>query len=132
MFSRVVAFCLFAWLTILAAANCPSPTTVTVTATTTLSGPTATVTIAPDQCNTGSTVCCQSTASADSSVVGILLGLLGVVLDDLNVLVGLTCDPLTIGGVGSSSTCSQQPLCCENDTFEGLIAIGCVALNINL
>ncbi|PBK98610.1 hypothetical protein ARMGADRAFT_584951 [Armillaria gallica] len=60
-----------------------------------------------------------------------LLGLLGVVLSDVTALVGITCTPITIVGVGSTA-CSQQTVCCQNNTFNGLIAIGCVPINISL
>ena len=72
-----------------------STTTVTVTATATATEPVS-------QCNTGSLQCCNSVQSASSSGVPGLLGLLGIVLQDLNVLVGLTCSPLDILGLGNA------------------------------
>ncbi|KAK7027267.1 hypothetical protein VNI00_015356 [Paramarasmius palmivorus] len=83
------------------------------------------------QCNTGPIQCCNSLLDAGSDPVTAILGLLGVVLQDLNVQVGLTCTPVTVGGAGGV-TCSSTPLCCSNNTFNGLIAIGCVPVNINL
>ena len=53
-------------------------------------------------CSTGSLQCCNSVQSAKSSAVGVILGLLGIVLQDLNVDVGLTCTPITIIGIGNS------------------------------
>ncbi|TFK96593.1 hydrophobin, partial [Pterulicium gracile] len=76
--------------------------------------------------------CCNSVQKAsDKGPVGLLLGLLGVVIKDLNVLVGLTCSLITGIGAGSSG-CNAQPVCCENNTFNGLIAIGCIPIIINL
>ncbi|KAI3595863.1 hydrophobin [Moniliophthora roreri] len=60
-----------------------------------------------------------------------VLGLLGVTLTDLNVLVGLTCSPVTILG-GIFGGCSATPVCCENNSFGGVIAIGCVPVNLSL
>jgi hypothetical protein len=54
---------------------------------------------------------------ASSSSVGIILGLLGIVLKDLNVLVGLTCSPITVIGVGTGNSCSANVVCCENNSF---------------
>ncbi|THU77680.1 hydrophobin-domain-containing protein [Dendrothele bispora CBS 962.96] len=115
----------------------PTPTTITVTnppitTTVTVVTPPATTTIASGgQCNTGSLQCCNSVQKASSSGVGLLLGLLGVVLGDVNVLVGVTCSPLSVIGVGGNS-CTAQPVCCENNNFNGVIAIGCTPININL
>ncbi|KAG7442193.1 fungal hydrophobin, partial [Guyanagaster necrorhizus] len=82
-------------------------------------------------CSSGDLQCCTSVQSGDSSAVSALLGLLGVVLSDVTALVGITCIPITIVGVGSTG-CNQQTVCCENNSFNGLIAIGCVPINIEL
>ena len=58
---------------------------------------------------------------ASSKDVTTLLGLLGIVLDDLNVLVGLTCSPISVVGVGSGSACSATPVCCENNSFVSIL-----------
>ncbi|KAF5350887.1 hypothetical protein D9758_010489 [Tetrapyrgos nigripes] len=104
--------------------NPPVTTTVTVTA------PATTVT-SVSQCNTGTINCCNSLERADSSVVGVLLGLLGVVLQGVEGLVGITCSPINILGIGQNE-CASQPVCCENNNFSGIIAIGCVPINISL
>jgi hypothetical protein len=55
------------------------------------------------QCNTGPVQCCNSVEKADSADATKILGLLGVVLQDLNVLVGITCTPISVIGVGGDS-----------------------------
>ncbi|KAH7905555.1 fungal hydrophobin-domain-containing protein [Hygrophoropsis aurantiaca] len=84
------------------------------------------------QCNTGSAYCCDSVQSATSSQVTTLAALLGIVLGDITGQVGLTCSPLTIIGTGSGADCNQEPVCCTNDQFNGLINLGCSPLNLNL
>lgn len=69
-------------------------TTVTVTA------PASTATQPASQCNTGDIQCCQSVQSSSSPAAAGLLGLLGVVVQGVAVPVGLTCDPISVIGVG--------------------------------
>jgi hypothetical protein len=60
---------------------------------------------------------CNSVQAASSDAASKLLGLLGVVVQDLNVLVGITCTPITVIGAGGNS-CSTQTVCCENNNFS--------------
>ncbi|KAK7444490.1 hypothetical protein VKT23_015171 [Stygiomarasmius scandens] len=83
------------------------------------------------QCNTGPIQCCNSVQEANSSGLAGLLGLLGVVLGPITGQVGVTCSPISVIGVGGNS-CSAQPVCCENNSFNGIIALGCTPININL
>ncbi|ETW76644.1 fungal hydrophobin [Heterobasidion irregulare TC 32-1] len=94
--------------------------------------PVARDTIPASQCNTGDLQCCNTVENADSPSAAALLGLLGVVVQGLDVLVGLTCTPITVIGVGSGANCVQQPVCCENNNFNGLINIGCTPVNLGL
>ncbi|KAK0218795.1 hydrophobin-251 [Armillaria novae-zelandiae] len=86
-----------------------------------------------DSCTTGAVQCCQSVESAGSTttLTSTLLGLLGVVIGDLGVNVGLTCSPISVIGVGGNS-CSAQTVCCENNSFNGVVAIGCTPINVGL
>ncbi|KAH9846232.1 fungal hydrophobin [Lenzites betulinus] len=77
-------------------------------------------------CNTGPIQCCNSVGKANDDVFSAILGLLGMVLDP-DVLVGVTCSPLSGVGVGGSS-CSATPVCCENNSEGGLISIGCIPI----
>ncbi|THH11957.1 hypothetical protein EW146_g7871 [Bondarzewia mesenterica] len=84
------------------------------------------------QCNTGDLQCCNTVESASAPSAATLLGLLGIVLQGVDVLVGLTCTPITVIGLGSGADCVQQPVCCENNNFNGLINIGCTPVNLGL
>ncbi|RDB17186.1 Hydrophobin-1 [Hypsizygus marmoreus] len=84
----------------------------------------------PGQCNTGPIQCCNKVTNSKDPVASLLAGLLGIVLG-ADVAVGLTCSPLSVIGIGGNS-CTQQPVCCQNNSFNGLIAIGCTPININL
>ena len=53
-------------------------------------------------CSTGPIQCCNSVQSAKSPAAAGLLSLLGIVLQNLDVDVGLTCSPITVVGVGSN------------------------------
>ncbi|KAJ4485426.1 hydrophobin 2 [Lentinula aciculospora] len=80
-------------------------------------------------CSTGPVQCCDSVQSANSSGgIAAILGLLGIVLQDLNVNVGLTCSPITV--IGTSSSCSAQAVCCEDNSHGGLISIGCLPVTL--
>ncbi|KAF8896272.1 fungal hydrophobin-domain-containing protein [Infundibulicybe gibba] len=91
------------------------------------------------QCNVDNVQCCKSTEEAHSltpetkSLLGGLLGgggLLSVVLGSLDAQVAKGCSPLSI--VGSGNSCSNQPVCCENNSFNGVVALGCTPINISL
>ena len=66
-------------------------------------------TIAPSQCNTGPIQCCNSVEKASNPAVSTLLGLLGIVLGDVDALVGVTCSPITVIGGGSSGWYDPLP-----------------------
>ena len=42
---------------------------------------------------------------------------LGVVLQDPTVLVGLTCTPVTVIGVGGVGTCDVNAVCCQDNSY---------------
>ena len=58
-----------------------------------------------NQCNTGAAQCCNSTADAKQPVVSSLLGLLGVVVQDITGQIGVNCSPITVVGVAGNSWC---------------------------
>ncbi|EPT04787.1 hypothetical protein FOMPIDRAFT_82769 [Fomitopsis schrenkii] len=106
-------------LTVAAAPNAQwgEPTkTVTVTAT-----PTAT---SSSDCNTGGGAqCCQNVGDSSSPGMSGILGLLGIVLEGIDELVGVNCSPVVVG-----QDCSNTPVCCEESGVGDLISIGCIVL----
>ncbi|KAF6756265.1 fungal hydrophobin-domain-containing protein [Ephemerocybe angulata] len=87
--------------------------------------------IPPSQCNTGPIQCCQDVQTAGSPDVTKIFAALGISVEDVNALVGLTCSPISVIGLPGNS-CSAQPVCCTNNNFNGVVAIGCTPVNLNL
>ncbi|KAE9394054.1 fungal hydrophobin [Gymnopus androsaceus JB14] len=79
-------------------------------------------------CSTGPIQCCNSIQQATSSSCTSILGLLGLLISDPTVLVGLNCSPVTV--VGGVSTCSANAVCCEDNSHGGVISIGCVPVTL--
>ncbi|KIK58534.1 hypothetical protein GYMLUDRAFT_202384 [Collybiopsis luxurians FD-317 M1] len=135
MFSRLstVFYALFAFAILAAATPGGYPHTTTlppVTTTVTVTAPPTTTTITGSGgCSTGPIQCCDSTETAGSSAGSLILGLLGIVVQDLNVLLGINCSPITVVGVGSNG-CSAQTVCCEDNAVGGLISIGCIPIQL--
>ncbi|OSD08046.1 fungal hydrophobin [Trametes coccinea BRFM310] len=131
MFPRLTTYVTVASVAVLAVAtpnvkrwNTPTSTpTTTKTITVTATAPA--VTQPASSCSTGPVQCCDSVESADSVTGNILLGLLGIVVDGLDVLLGLNCSPISVIGVGGGN-CAANAVCCQNNNVGGLISIGCV------
>ncbi|CDO68215.1 hypothetical protein BN946_scf184913.g5 [Trametes cinnabarina] len=120
MFAKLTAaFTAFTALAILAVAT-PAPN----------STPTAPAGGSSGSCSTGALQCCQSVESANSAAVAPILAALGVVLQDLSIPVGLSCSGITGVGVGGSDSCSANAVCCENNSFGGLISLGCLPASL--
>ncbi|KAI0737148.1 fungal hydrophobin-domain-containing protein [Daedaleopsis nitida] len=88
----------------------------------------ATPTPTPDACTTSQIQCCEQVVPAGSSTVAPVLKALDIVVQDVTALVGLTCSPITVVGVGAGDSCSAQTVCCENNAVGGLVSIGCVPI----
>ncbi|KAI9063622.1 fungal hydrophobin [Trametes sanguinea] len=80
-------------------------------------------------CNTGPIQCCNSVESSTSAAGSAILSLLGLVIQDVGATIGLGCSPISAIGVGQSS-CSANPVCCENNNVGGLISVGCVPVEL--
>ncbi|KLO10198.1 hydrophobin-domain-containing protein [Schizopora paradoxa] len=103
----------------------PKPTkTTTIVVTTTAPAPSG------SQCSTGPVQCCNSVESSSSEAASKQLGLLGIVLQGLDIPVGITCSPIDVLSIASGSGCTAQTVCCENNNFNGLINLGCNAISL--
>ncbi|KAI9455832.1 hydrophobin 2 [Boletus coccyginus] len=78
------------------------------------------------QCNTSDQYCCNQQITQYTSAVSGVLG----VLNGLNLAGGATCSPISVIGVAGNS-CTQQPVCCSNNNFNGLVNVGCTPINVN-
>ncbi|KAF6756259.1 hydrophobin-315 [Ephemerocybe angulata] len=96
-------------------------------------GPTTPAPIPASQpeCNTGQIQCCNSVQEANSPGLAAIFALLGLNVGDITGLVGVTCSPISVIGLPGTS-CSANPVCCTNNTFNGLIALGCTSVDLNL
>ncbi|KAG2342765.1 hydrophobin-3 precursor [Suillus weaverae] len=84
------------------------------------------------QCNTGTIQCCQSTQPVDEyNKNATMSGEIPIFVDILGD-VGLGCSPISVIGTGDGANCLQQPVCCSNETYNGLVNIGCTPINIFL
>ncbi|VDB87627.1 unnamed protein product [Peniophora sp. CBMAI 1063] len=96
--------------------------------------PQGTTTTPSPTCNSGALQCCESVqpaSSLGSSGDSGLLDLIPITLQGLNIPIGITCTPIDVIGVGGDS-CQQQTVCCENNTFSGVVALGCTPIGVGL
>ncbi|EKM54145.1 uncharacterized protein PHACADRAFT_97866 [Phanerochaete carnosa HHB-10118-sp] len=131
MFTRLTAVSSLAILSLLAVAT-PNPIaekrggqpsqTVTVTAP-------ATTPTSVSTCSTGDAQCCNSVTSASNPAAAGILSGLGIVLQGVTADVGLTCSPITAVGAGGGS-CDSQAVCCQDNSFGGLISLGCLPITL--
>ncbi|KAG1733110.1 hydrophobin, partial [Suillus lakei] len=76
-------------------------------------------------CNTGNIQCCEGSTSVENyNTASKILGLIPIVADVV-AAVGLNCSPVTVVGTGSGCEANQEPLCCSNNKYNGLVNIGC-------
>ncbi|KAG6329271.1 hypothetical protein ID866_9818 [Astraeus odoratus] len=74
------------------------------------------------KCSNGSEYCCTTTYTADQNGVNKIYALLGVIVDPVvGPLLATGCSPITVIGVGSSSSCTQQDVCCTGTQFVSAI-----------
>ena len=55
-------------------------------------------------CSTGALQCCNTVEKASDPSAAAILASIGVVVQDVNALVGLTCSPITVIGVGTGES----------------------------
>ncbi|KAG2076385.1 hydrophobin-1 precursor [Suillus decipiens] len=81
------------------------------------------------QCNSGSIQCCDSvTTYGSGGDIDELVSFMGVKIPS-GTPCGTGCSPISIIG-GSGSKCKQQPVCCEDNSYNGIINVGCSPINI--
>ncbi|KAF7336064.1 Hydrophobin 2 [Mycena sanguinolenta] len=70
--------------------------------------------------------CCNSVVPSSSAAASAVAALLGLDLTGLNVPVGLSCSPITVGG----NNCGSTSVVCDAPDKEwgGLIAINCIPI----
>ncbi|KAG2040793.1 hydrophobin-1 precursor [Suillus americanus] len=82
------------------------------------------------QCNTGSIQCCDSvTKSGHGNSIDELLSLLKIDIP-AGTHCGVSCSPISVIGGSSGGDCQQQPVCCEDNSYNGIVNIGCSPINI--
>ncbi|OJT07045.1 Fruiting body protein SC3 [Trametes pubescens] len=67
------------------------------------------------KCSTGPIQCCNQVQKATDPTASALLSLLGVVVQGVDVLVGLDCSPISVVGIASGNSCNAHAVCCENN-----------------
>lgn len=85
-----------------------------------------------DQCDTGNIQCCGGSTSVQNyNSAAEILGLIPIVAEVAGD-VGLKCSPISVVGTGAGCEANQEPLCCSNNQYNGLVNIGCTPINLNL
>ncbi|KAJ7280916.1 hydrophobin 2 [Mycena rebaudengoi] len=72
--------------------------------------------------------CCNSVVPSSSTAASAVAALLGLDLTGLDVLVGLSCSPITVVG----NNCGDTTVTCSSPDKEwgGLIAINCIPITL--
>ncbi|KAF8064080.1 hydrophobin-251 [Lyophyllum atratum] len=83
-------------------------------------------------CNVGAVQCCNQVAdSQTASGAELLQNLLGAAAQGITGQIGVECNPISVIGGGGNS-CSTQPVCCDDNKINGLVAVGCMPANVNI
>ncbi|KAJ6572823.1 hydrophobin-315 [Mycena vulgaris] len=68
--------------------------------------------------------CCNRVVTPNDPDAILLFGLLGIDPNSISGNVGVTCSPAVV--VDGTTTCTARLVCCSNNSFNGLIATGCI------
>ncbi|KAF9455324.1 fungal hydrophobin-domain-containing protein [Collybia nuda] len=82
------------------------------------------------KCNTGKVYCCNRTEQAQSVEGAKIIAVLGAAAQGITGTVGSGCSPITAVGAGSGASCTQKPVCCENNHMNGLVVVGCSPISL--
>ncbi|KAG7087200.1 hypothetical protein E1B28_013181 [Marasmius oreades] len=75
--------------------------------------------------------CCQKTSQGGDPLLQSLLTLLGIVLTNPNVLVGINCSPINPIVAGATGACAPgTTVICNDNTHVPAIAIDCFPVTI--
>ncbi|KAH0840189.1 hydrophobin [Lanmaoa asiatica] len=77
------------------------------------------------QCPIGDLQCCQSISSAITPPIATMLGMLGIDASDVTFPIGVLCSPIAVVGADSGSICDYDPACCNDNSYSGMLALGC-------
>ncbi|KIJ21167.1 fungal hydrophobin [Paxillus involutus ATCC 200175] len=83
------------------------------------------------KCNTGSPFCCDSTYTNDPTKLASLSKSLGIALPSVTGLIALTCTPITGLGTGTGAVCTEKPVCCTDNGYNGVVNLGCSPLDLD-
>ncbi|KAF7313146.1 Hydrophobin 2 [Mycena kentingensis (nom. inval.)] len=94
----------------------------------TLAAATPTGTPPPPPTTPDSPQCCGSVVSSTSAAASAVAALVGIDLTGLDVPVGLSCSPITVGG----NNCGSTTVVCNapDEKWGGLIAINCIPITV--
>ncbi|TFK17394.1 hypothetical protein FA15DRAFT_605142 [Coprinopsis marcescibilis] len=87
-----------------------------------------------EQCNGGHVLCCDALESANSLSAPVKgkLETLNIDATQLTGQIGVACTGVNVFGIGASPSCSNQQVCCNNNNFNGVVALGCIPANASV
>ncbi|KAG2749247.1 fungal hydrophobin [Suillus brevipes Sb2] len=96
--------------------------------------PFALLAVAGGQCNTGEIQCCNNSTSYDSYAAQKAFNQTGLVnvVAVVNAVVGLECSGVSVVGTSDGCSANQEPLCCTDNKYNGVVSLGCTPINVKL
>ncbi|KAK1224764.1 hypothetical protein PQX77_012311 [Marasmius sp. AFHP31] len=73
--------------------------------------------------------CCQSTSKASDPTTAAVLAGAGIVVQDVNTLVGLNCSPITVVG-GGNGACSKTTVYCKDNSHNNGVSVSCIPVTL--
>ncbi|KDR69143.1 hypothetical protein GALMADRAFT_230918 [Galerina marginata CBS 339.88] len=100
------------------------------------------VTRGASKCNTGPVQCCDAVYESNSEETNFIQSFMGgadIVASGGGGggggtpppagMMASSCSPVGMGAGGSSSTCTGQTVCCQDNDYKGFLAFGCSPVN---